>query len=264
MSANPALTLTKKCMVAFIDILGSKSILCSDDKKGVEEYVRGIRGFNDMIYDEFPSFHIRTFSDNILIYTDDCSESSIMAMINSVAHLQYEVLCQFKLLMRGGIVIDDLHWIDDDEDFITGRSIVRAHRIEESKAKNPRIMMSKKDFSDMRFYMAPCEYGDCVAKDKDGFLFVNYLQTTMNEGFPNEELIEKHARAIISHTKADTEKRGENKEKRERIMMKDVWTLEYHNGFCSANDIPLEISYDLDGGENIIMFAEDVSADKKG
>lgn len=75
----------KKCIVAFIDILGSSPILCSRDNREVERFITSMEALYAKVTDVFSTHHIKTFSDNILIFSDDCSEESALAIISSVA-----------------------------------------------------------------------------------------------------------------------------------------------------------------------------------
>ena len=224
-----------ECIVAFIDIIGSSSILCSDDREDIIQFVEGLSGIYGKLYEKYDMFFIKTFSDNLLIWSEDCSEAGVVSFINSLAYIQYEVLREFKLILRGGVVIDDLHWdsIHDNDDFVIGKSIVRAYRLESKKAQYPRIILSNKDFQ--RFF-PPDDNNDSVITDREGRMYVNYLQTTLKEEFPDEEMVAEHANIIKERISRNLVKIKD--EEWEKIYLKDVWTIRYHNDFCARYELP--------------------------
>jgi len=255
----------KKCIVAFLDILGSSAILCSDDRSRVSKYINGIEGLYDMILDRFYNFHIKTFSDNLLIFSEDSSDSGIAAMVASVAQLQYEILKEFGLMLRGGIVVDDLHWNeksdDRNNDFVIGKSIVRAYEMESRTAIYSRVLIAEKDFSDYfnRYNIDDISY---VIKDGDGNLYIDYLQVTLNDGFTDDDMMYEHISALKRHVYEDLDNIICKDYEWDKIRSKDIWALCYHNSFCIRHDIPVKVGFteEFDDAKRriIIKFDDDV------
>lgn len=260
----------RKCIVAFVDVLGSKAILCSEDENKIIDYVNSMNGIYDKIRDRFSSFFIKTFSDNILIYSEDYSEGGILAMINSVAYIQYEILCEFGLMVRGGIVIDDLHWNnkadEQNNDFVIGKSIVRAFDLESKKSIYPRILLSRTDFST---FFQDQTVNDCIVCDSDGNMYIDYLQVTLEEGFPNNAMIKDHADALKKHIELDLlNYEYISDQEWDKIKSKDIWVLCYHNDFCRRRDASPELEFterfNNNEGRVTIKFIDDISTKEGG
>lgn len=114
-------------VVAFIDILGSSQILKSDDEKAIESYLMGINGLY-ISSQEHVTDGIKMFSDNILIYSEGSTQQDMLSVITSVAHIQWYVMKEFNLFIRGGVVIGRLDKMPEEStDYIIGKAIVEAH-----------------------------------------------------------------------------------------------------------------------------------------
>ncbi len=114
-------------VVAFIDILGSSQILKSDDEKAISDYLIGIDGLYLSSISKV-SDGIKMFSDNILIYSEGATDEDVQSVISEVAQIQWSVMKEFNLFIRGGVVIGRLDKIPEEgSDYIIGKAIVEAH-----------------------------------------------------------------------------------------------------------------------------------------
>lgn len=172
---------TNNCRaVAFMDILGSSDILLNGSEKDVEEYAMGLGGLYDLLRKRFPVKNLRLFSDNVLIYTDDDEPEGLASLIGSVASIQFHVTADFRMLLRGGIVIDILNHVPaDTNDFVVGRGVVNAYRLESKKAVYPRIVVSDRA---MDVYSRTSPAINYLQRDSD-MPFVDYLKSTAEGGF---------------------------------------------------------------------------------
>lgn len=215
-------------VVAFIDILGSSQILSADDEERLQEYLRGIKGLYTLVQEDPTIDNLKMFSDNVLIYTESDTSEDVEALISSVAMIQWTVMHDFHMLIRGGVVIDKIsHIPEDPNDFIIGKAIVRAHEMESRNAIYPRIVVAPEV---LKKY-APDDEGSLIKTDWD-CAFVDYLQTTVNEGFPDPEGLSHFRESLMKHV-VDNSKIGKcDSDAWDRIRNKDIWTLSYFNDFC--------------------------------
>ena len=215
-------------VVAFIDILGSSHILKSDDEKAISDYLLGIKGLY-FLSQEHVTDGIKMFSDNILIYSEGSTEDDVHSIVSSVARIQWSVMKEFNLFIRGGIVIGRLDKIPEEStDYIIGKAIVQAHEMESKTAIYPRVVVSQ-DIADM------CRGPDSLIKTDWDIPFIDYLQLSINEGFVSEDL-KTYRQSLLAHLDMNNHLAGCEIGEWDRIRSKDVWALSYYNDFCRMND----------------------------
>ena len=215
-------------VVAFIDILGSSQILKSDDEKAIKDYLRGIDGLYIQSLNNV-SDGVRMFSDNILIYSDGATEDDVYSVVSSVANIQWSVMKEFNLFIRGGVVIGRLDKIPEkDSDYIIGKAIVEAYELESSVAIYPRVVVSK-EVAEL------CSGPDSPIKTDWDCPFIDYLQLSIEEGFVSKEL-ETYRQSLIAHIENNNQMKGCKAHDWDKIRSKDVWALSYYNDFCMSNE----------------------------
>lgn len=228
-------------VVAFIDILGSSQILKSDDEKAISDYLLGIDGLYLSSLNNV-SDGIKMFSDNILIYSESATEEDVQSVISSVAHIQWSVMKEFNLFIRGGVVIGRLDKIPEEgSDYIVGKAIVEAHEIESTVAIYPRVVVSKD-------VAALCSEPDSLIKTDWDQPFIDYLQMSIEEGFVSEGL-GTYRQSLINHIENNNQMGGCKVHEWDRIRSKDVWALSYYNDFCVRNgceDMIIDFGEDYD------------------
>lgn len=246
-------------VVAFIDILGSSQILSADEEERVREYLRGVKGLYSMVQGEGAVGSPKMFSDNVLIYTRGDTQEEVETMIAFVASIQWSVMRDFHMLIRGGVVIDKIsHVPADPNDFIIGKAIVRAHEMESSKAIYPRIIVSDE-------VLERCASGDGNPLIKDDWdrPFVDYLQAAAGDASQYPAGLDRYRRSLMKHI-SDNSRIGDcDSDAWDRIRNKDLWVLSYFNNFCREAELgDMAISYieeynpslgkitiEIDGGE---------------
>lgn len=213
-------------VVAFIDILGSSQILKSDDEKVISEYLKGIEGMYMQSLEVAED--VKMFSDNILIFSEGSTEDDIRSVISSVAHIQWAVMKDFNLFIRGGVVIGRLDKIPEEStDYIIGRAVVEAHELESTKAVYPRVVVDSEIAS-------VCSGPDSLIKTDWDCPFVDYLQVSLNEGFVSAGLME-YRQSLLTHIENNNRMKDCSSYNWDRIRNKDVWALSYFNDFCERN-----------------------------
>lgn len=166
----------RKSAFAFLDVLGVRKKIENDNgvllNKISEIYKSIIR-----IKESVPFvINYQIFSDNIVLEIPIVSEDGICELaylIEFVADIQYECL-QAKLLIRGGITVDDAYV---DENFVFGKALVSTYKAESYEAIYPRVLIKKELVKQLSKYMAKkrIDFRYCK-KDEDGAHFVDYLQ----------------------------------------------------------------------------------------
>lgn len=225
----------KPCIVSLIDVLGSSELLLRGIRQDNEMYLRNLSNMFKFAGKYYPSDQIKTFSDNILIYDEDDEDgdSKLSKMVNSVAQMQYQTVCDLGLLLRGAIASGGLYHSPNDsefDDFTIGDGLVTAYNLESKKAIHPRIVMQDK--LARRFLNGDGD--DSLLRKQGSVYYLDYLQTTLVDGFPDESLLSNHRDALIKHINMNNA--VEKNEKWDAVRLKDVWCLSYHNDFCSCYD----------------------------
>lgn len=215
-------------VVAFIDILGSSQILKSDDEKAIANYLVGIDGLYYRSLNNV-SDGVKMFSDNILIYSDGATENDVYSIISSVADIQWSVMKDFNLFVRGGIVIGRLDKIPEKEsDYIIGKAIVEAHELESVEAIYPRVVVSKE-------IVEMCSGPNSLIKTDWDCPFIDYLKMSIEDDFVSNDL-GVYRQSLIAHVDNNNHMKGCKSYDWDKIRSKDVWALSYYNDFCLRND----------------------------
>lgn len=134
--------------VAFMDLLGFKSILksrdfeCEDiarifDEITTQYYVEK----NDHYYVEPGKIHFKVMSDSVCIYIDSSIENSLMALIFICTYFQIRLMrLPSPILVRGGISKGNMY---SSGDVLFGQGLSDAYTLENDVAKYPRIIIPK-------------------------------------------------------------------------------------------------------------------------
>lgn len=216
-------------VVAFIDILGSSQILLSEDDNAINNYLAGIDGLNFWARNEENGTVM--FSDNVLIYSEGNTAEAVQSIIQSVANVQIYIMKKYNLLIRGGVVIDELNHIPQDQsDYIIGKAIVRAYNLESRKAIYPRVVVSKEVYE--KYF--PIDEKELITNWDCPF--VDFLQATIEEGFVNTDTLQQYRQCLIKHV--EDQIKDVPVDSWDRIRDKDLWALSYYNEFCKNNDVP--------------------------
>jgi len=233
-SGNPKLTLAY-CVYA--DIVGFENITLEalKQKKGGDLLARLHKVISNFA-DNYKEWDIKFFTDNIVIgqptRADDTSESDFGFTIIPIIEYQLSMALN-GFFLRGGFTIGSL-FLDDY--IVFGSALLEAHEIEQSLAREPRIVLSEDVLKLLKIHVG--YYGkpeispqfNEILIDSDGNAFINYLTSLIDDADDLESLsdawdgLEKHKLHIESglvkyRTKPD-------------IWSKYYWLANYHNYFC--------------------------------
>lgn len=154
---------TSRYCVAYLDILGTKNLICEDEDYKFLNYL------NMLIEDVFTeaSFSkkvfVKIFSDNILFaikLKKEDEKTKIEKLINIIANVQNEML-RYGYLTRGSIALGEFFHNDM---IIYGKALVDAVEMEEKDAIYPRVIVQKEIYELLLQYFL---------KDEDGLFFLN-------------------------------------------------------------------------------------------
>lgn len=185
---------TKKYMVGYLDLLGTKDITYSKKNNDLLNILHiSIKHYIDFLQVIMPhmnikDYKIKVFSDNIIIAipcqnnkTDDNSFlKSLTGIQNSVRYIQRYFL-ERNLLSRGAVTFGDF-FIDDH--LVWGPAIIRVYELENSIALYPRVIVDDNIINIAKKYnkllKAKGHYEDIleknlIKKDFDGIYFFDYL-----------------------------------------------------------------------------------------
>lgn len=185
----------KDNLVAFLDVIGFKSIVCNNDISLLEQYYNIIQNqLKDLkiLKKEIDSFIV---SDSIILITGTNIEDFI-SMLISIAKIQ-AILGTQNIWLRGGISIGKLHF-DKNSPLIVGEGLINAYTLEEKLAIVPRILIDTKIINHFKTsknelmetlnskfngspeyqniiynYLPLLEYNELY---EDGFLYVSYTK----------------------------------------------------------------------------------------
>lgn len=169
--------------VAFIDILGTQSLVKSNNEALLQNMVEITRLAYDLVSksQEFvnQTLGIKIFSDNVVIYTPVDKDNYVVglqALCVFVGFFQYLLLKHYKLYVRGGITIGEFF---ANEKFIYGQALNDAYNIEEKIAIYPRIVLSSQLIEQISIRNLDNEFygvNKCLTYCHfDGCHYVNYL-----------------------------------------------------------------------------------------
>lgn len=175
----------KECYVAFIDVLGFKELISSQDCETIYQVFKelhmhshGNLNFNGVDILAYKDIQHRILSDSVILFIDANIKDSFAALLDVCRKLQESLANREKpILMRGGIVKGLLFC---EENTIFGEGLTNAYLLESRLAKYPRIIFSGETFEEGKknaYYMFPFleGIGPDLCCDEDNLFFVNYL-----------------------------------------------------------------------------------------
>lgn len=199
----------EKRIVAFIDILGFKSLIEETQKPDcMPEKVENIRDAFSYIYnmleehytkEQVQEINYSTFSDCIVFSFPIRQNDSLFFSLLPLVWLQAELMWKHDMLLRGAITVGDIY---HDDKMVFGPAMVEAHELEGKKAIYPRIILDNKIEEEYSQWLAELQAeGDSdklynlkneltytfkrksglLTKDEDGYYYVNYLEKIVKE-----------------------------------------------------------------------------------
>lgn len=233
----------EKRIVAFIDILGFKSLINGTEKPDNQNEIENITGAFDLIHkvlekhyseDQIKEIKYSTFSDCIVFSFPSFQTDALFFAFLPFIWLQADLVSNHNIFLRGAITIGDIY---HDEKKVFGPAMVKAYELESKVAKYPRIILDpeiKTAYDDCLVKLE--EEGDfdkiydlknelngvfskngLLSKDSDGYYYIDYIEGIYNEmdspeNYPN---FIQHIESLIQpYLKPDTD---------ESLLRKYVW-----------------------------------------
>ncbi len=225
----------------FLDILGFKEILKSNDHTRILEFHRLLREGRSILegpVDEAGwfdrDFHALTsFTDNIALgfpIQDDGEMESGM-VFERVARFQLQMVLR-GFFVRGGVAVGEAY-IDDLA--VYGPALLEAYNGESELARDPRIVLTESAKALVVEHLA--YYGNAghapqnsvLKRDRDGQWFIDYLRSVFIDESYDPPLVEEEA--VRTHRDVVTEQLRHFR-RSPRIWSKYEWVALYHNDFC--------------------------------
>lgn len=171
----------QKCVVAFIDILGTSEAI-KNDEHDTNLYTMNyiLQTAIDMCADKHitkTKVHVKAFSDNIVFATElpkDSNHAEQMTRVHNILEIcSYFQIAAFGMgiTIRGGITIGDFFCNDV---FVWGKGLLRAYKLENKIAFFPRIVIDLNVIP----LIPDCDNNGNkhhIKTDSDGITFLDYL-----------------------------------------------------------------------------------------
>ena len=234
----------EEMVVTFIDILGFKKLIKSENITEVRKVIEHFNGFKNLsMYchktgnpnnDTFNSISASDAIIRLTRFPEDCNKELVtIKEIKVLASIQLKLICYHQILIRGGLSIGKMYFNYNDRlTSFFGPAYIRAYEIESKIASYPRIVIDKSvDYDKLvNGNNRHISYG------KDGELFVDYLENSRYDEGVNGftyELINKHKNSILKLIKnIDSSSTS--------IKNKYVWLALYHNEHCLKYNYPAD------------------------
>ncbi len=218
--------------VAFLDILGYKSMIDKDKVSSIEiiyKIEKALSGSIEMLKSDFEDkISIKMFSDCFCISFENTS-NILQDILPQLAIFQ--LFLSLEGIFVNGALSKDLHYESDR--IIFSKALVKAHNLQE-KEKYPRIIIDEGIFDNgERELIFSNEY---ILKDADNYYFLDYLDLDREPfcSIDADDFIESHKNVILNAVK---ENFGNS-----HILAKYRWLSEYHNSRfdCKYNEYDYE------------------------
>lgn len=240
--------LYRKSFCAYFDILGFSNKIQEEDLNFFDKYLKVLESeieYLDKTYDfynkeGYKSFELKIFTDNFVIgypWHDRYGESELGYLTSILSHIQFNFIKE-GIFIKGAISFSKLFM---DDNIVLGNALIEAYQLEEKKSIYPRIILSPEAQTLVEEHIG--YYGDRKSspqnsqflKDKDGYYFINYLYSLIDDSLESLEFIDynKLSSELIKHKEAVEFGLIENS-KNYRVFEKYAWTANYHNFFCQT------------------------------
>ncbi|CAI8882623.1 hypothetical protein [Pseudomonas sp. IT-P260] len=207
--------------VAFLDILGFKSLVDKEVRSGSGEYLEKLLRCHQKCAEIFkpdPTLSIIQFSDSIVI-SCPYDASRFIPFITSIAEYQRYLLDE-QLLCRGGVAVNQ-HFTNGTFTFSAG--LIDAYHVESKSARYPRVVIAP-DVIDLIYPSTPTSVE--VVKEDDGLYFIDYIGITKNR---QPRLLKNSVRDVVNSLKTSDVP---------SIREKGIWLANYSDAILRTNHTP--------------------------
>lgn len=237
--------LLRKSFCVYLDILGFSKQIKDASNSGMEDKLFAqLHSIFETANKEFSfendepkpnMWKYKFFTDNLVLGLPHNpyihSEAEYGALLFPL--LRYQLFLTLNgLFLRGALTAGSLHV---GTDIVFGQSLLDAYELENTKALNPRIILSEEMSALVKnhaskFYASPIESPQNADFfiDADGQVFLNYLGAAVDDTHGsytiNWDLIHQHKYQVENHLKEFSS--------HPTIWAKYNWVANYHNFFC--------------------------------
>ena len=208
-------------LVAFIDILGIKEqvIKSGDEASKIVDMMESIRKNIETLcheYTETKQIRLLQIGDGFYFVAD---KSCVNEVCNILAEIQWQVLVQWRELIRGSLTAGKVR-VGKDNNFFIGQAIVEAFELERKNAIFPRIICEE---SKIEEYVGKGIIDNItyINTDQDKLKYINYIRYKVdNDGLTEKKLkeliidqgvgdaLKKEYEALIGENKGAAQKYG--------------------------------------------------------
>lgn len=239
-------------LIVFLDILGYKEKVRRGDvskKELLESIIRlvsVIKSIPDYCKFDNEVIEVRTFSDNFLIYYKLNKELTyrdaliIFDILDKVCCTQYYFLGKYKLMIRGGVVIDKMYVNDD---IVFGDGLIASYELENKVAIYPRIVLDDDTFNKLaeifKFLSSPIDTNFVMPKDHDGIRYLDYyrfINPHYNLALENDSMMELYNK-IESIRDTLLSLIIEYRDEKLHHYQKLSWIIHLYNDACNTFDL---------------------------
>jgi len=216
--------------IAYLDILGYESHIAKIGVSGLanvlnesikqsKEMITYFQKANEERSDNY-DFDIKVFSDNFFFCTK--KDWFGLALLSSLVQ---GGLMLSGILVRGSICYGEIYF---SEDFVCGKGLIDAYKLESEIAIYPRIIIDSSYFDSVEKISTSNldRLQKLSRKSGDGYEFLDYMRRCLGD----DRLVSDFLNVQKKHVE-DNLKETENN----RVKQKYQWLKNYHNSFCKEH-----------------------------
>jgi hypothetical protein len=225
--------------IAYFDILGYENKVKQDNDLVLYRTIKCIIDISHDVIGKFEKngtkIKFKTFSDNFLY----CTEQEYSPLLHLVGILQTRLLNDLNVFIRGSLSHGNIIF---DDNFVYGKGLIEAFKIEDEIAIFPRIVLDDSFIEaiaiekEVDFNKVNTNIQEIFCIDSDNNKFVDYLK--IHSMFVIEgHGIDSFKHVLNTHAKNISNNIAEaQKIKNRRIEQKYQWCKNYHNEFCRRHN----------------------------
>ncbi|MFA5453348.1 MAG: hypothetical protein WC248_07225 [Candidatus Methanomethylophilaceae archaeon] len=234
---------TKKCFIAYLDLLGTKDKIGDPQSLAAISYIyRDVLEKSKAIHlDDNSRLNVKIFSDNILISIEvnpdyEESLSELDYLLHFVTYFQLCAMTYAAWLLRGCITMGELYVDTTDNVFVWGKGLVHAYELESKKAIYPRVIIDRQNTElSSRLAALYIKYPSSainivIDSDRCEFLSFEDLPLSKSEVERLSGLQDRYASLIDDYVKTQSPD--------PKIQQKIHWIVNYHNYVCTKKNHP--------------------------
>jgi hypothetical protein len=245
--------------VLLLDILGTKATTTEEALRNLEVTENALSRANDWASTSDEWSVVKWFSDNLAladpVELEGPEDLAFGFHLITASSVQF-ALAEMGLFSRGGMTRGAFY---ADEMFVYGPALVEAYELESKQALTPRTILSTDlanfALEDLRRLQGGSleVHRKLLAVDRDGIVFVNYLDGVFDEPAETWDSLVAHKQTIEERL---TEHQGNP-----HVHQKYQWLADYHDRFCRARfprDAREEVIIGTVDGSDLVPFGAEV------